>query len=309
MRFTPLTEVDQVELLGVWNDASEFDPLTLELLAEKLNDGTPSEPALGLALVENGSVAGWALGVTRESPDALRGHVKLLAVAPPYQGRGYGSKLLAQIEIRLQAAGARVLRIGESAPNYLTPGVDMRYTRCLSMLERTGYAKIGETYNLTASLIGGDFSTSADEQRLAAEGTTVRRAAENDRPALARLLAAHWPAWQQEVALALQQTPPAVHLAIDGRDAPLGFAAYDGNNLGTGWFGPMGTTPAAEGRGIGRTLLRRCLQDLQRQGLPRAIIPWVGPVQFYAKHAGAEIDRVFFRYEKVLSDASPRSQP
>ena len=45
------------------------------------------------------------------------------------------------------------------------------------------------------------------------------------------------------------------------------FAAYDGNNIGTGWFGPMGTDRVLRGKGVGSILLYLCLADMKKKGL------------------------------------------
>ncbi len=62
----------------------------------------------------------------------------------------------------------------------------------------------------------------------------------------------------------------------------------------------MGTIPAAEGQGLGRILLWRCLRDQKAQGHPTAIIPWVGPIDFYTRYASAQITRIFDRYAKHI---------
>ena len=84
--------------------------------------------------------------------------------------------------------------------------------------------------------------------------------------------------------------------AKDG--AILGFAAYGSSR--PSWFGPMGTTAAARGRGIGSVLLRRCLADQRANGYDTAQIGWVGPMPFYSTAVGARVERVFFLYRKQL---------
>ncbi len=91
-----------------------------------------------------------------------------------------------------------------------------------------------------------------------------------------------------------------VYLAL-AEERVLAFSAYDANNRGTGWFGPMGTEPAARSQGIGQVLLFHCLADMAAQGHHHATIPWVDPVDFYRRCAGAAVSRIFHRYEKVLS--------
>lgn len=297
----PLGAVGRDRLLTAWNAAAACDPLTPALLAEKL-DAEPAEAAGGgFAAVSDEAVAGWAFGVLRRSPAGPRGVVKLLAVAPAFRRRGIGAALLKAVESRLVQAGAATIRFGESAPNYLLPGVDERCAPLLRLLEGRGYARIGTTVNMAVDLEAEAFATEADEARLTTAGIAVRRVSAADVASLEALVGDRWPSWAAEVATALSARPPAVHVACSPDGAVVGFATYDGNNVGTGWFGPMGTAPGWEGRGIGRVLLRRCLQDLRRQGLDRAVIPWVGPVAFYEKHAGATVSRTFIRFEKALA--------
>jgi GNAT superfamily N-acetyltransferase len=111
----------------------------------------------------------------------------------------------------------------------------------------------------------------------------------------------------KEVQQAFCNQPISVHIAFrEGtphNGHVVGFAAYDANNRGTGWFGPMGTEPEYRGQGLGRVLLLRCLGDLHAQGRSWSTIPWVGPVGFYQQHAAAELDRTFVRLEKQVPAA------
>lgn len=303
----PLGRVSRDRLLATWNAAAAFDPLTPGLLAEKLDAEPPEAAAGGVVAIVADAVAGWGFGVLREGPTGPRGVVKLLAVAPEFRRRGIGAALLEAVESRLVAANAAVIRFGESAPNYLVPGVDERCEPLVGLLDGRGYARIGTTVNLSVDLAADGFATEAEEAGLAAAGILVRRAVAADAASLSGLMAARWPSWAAEVNAALSRRPPAVHVACTPDGAVIGFAAYDGNNVGTGWFGPMGTAPDWEGRGIGRVLLRRSLRDLRGQGLGRVVIPWVGPVAFYERHAGATVSRTFVRFEKPVSPARTSS--
>ncbi len=135
--------------------------------------------------------------------------------------------------------------------------------------------------------------------RVAEHGFEARRAGAGDREALSALVGRYWPAWLDELRRALGNAPPTVYLASRGGEV-LAFAAWDANNRGTGWFGPMGTAPAARRQGIGQLLLFHCLEDIRARGQRYATIPWVDPVEFYRRCAGAAVERVFHRYEKVL---------
>ena len=293
-----LREGDGRAALALWNRAAPYDPLTPGLWREKVWE----EPSPGPRLVAeaSGEVVGVAVGALWGPPNGSRGTVKLLAVAPEARRRGIGGRLLGAVEGGLREAGAETCRIAECSPNYLVPGVDLRYTPGWLFVQKHGYAHVGEAVNMHVDLAAEAWETAAGEARLAGAGVEVRRARADDLGAVMAFLDAHWPAWKPEIASAFAQRPVSLHLAWRGGDL-LGFSAYDANNRGTGWFGPMGTAPEARGLGIGGVLCRRCLRDLRAQGREAATIPWVAPVGFYAHHAGAHVSRVFHRFEKRLA--------
>ena len=299
MRLRGLRRDDAAPLLAMWNATARFDPLTPELLEEKTWNDPGFDPGLALVCEDEGHVAGFAMGVLRAAEGSPRGVVKLAAVGVDHRRRGIGARLLGELEQALGERGAATARVCESAPNYLTPGVDSRYSAAPYFFEKLGYRRIGEACNMSVDLSAPVYDLPGAEARVAAHGLSVRRAGPGDRASLAALLLAHWPSWQAEVNRALGNEPPTVFLCQrDGET--LAFAAWDANNRGTGWFGPMGTAPEARRRGLGQLLLYRCLEDIRERGLDYATIPWVDPVEFYRRCAGAAVERVFHRYEKVL---------
>ncbi|MEM6647469.1 MAG: GNAT family N-acetyltransferase [Bacteroidota bacterium] len=303
--FRPFEQADEDMLFGLWKYAYVHEPSRLSLFREKVWGDPEYDPELTLLAEtgdgpENQFPIAFAMAVVRETADYRRGHIKLLAVEETMRRNKLGDHMLYLLEQRLIERGVEEIRVAEAAPNYLTPGLDVRYTPGMLMLEAAGYERIGETYNLGVTL-GPYLPTDRKEARLAKRhGIASRRARAYDKALMAGFLAEHWPAWKAEVEVAFQRKPIALHVAVRGTEM-LGFAAYDTNNIGTGWFGPMGTAPGAQGIGIGAVLLKRCLRDLQAQGLKRAVIPWVGPVRFYANRVGATIDRVFYRYAKTIA--------
>lgn len=293
MTLRALEDADLDAARALWNRSAPLDALSPALFQEKL-----SASRSWLAL-EDGAPVGLAVGAQWPIPGETRGSVRLLAVAPEARRRSVGTALLERVAADLEDVGATVLRVGECAPNYLTPGVDVRYDAAPAFLEAAGFAPVGESVNLGVDLEAEDWSTLGDERRLIEAGVAVRRAAPGDRTALGRLLDENWPAWHPEVAVAGAGAPPSIHVAVRDGDV-LGFAAHSANNAELGWFGPMGTSPAARGLGIGAVLLRRCLADLRVRGLEAATIAWAAALPFYERACGATVTRRFGRWERAV---------
>jgi len=299
MNLRPLQESDLEAALALWNRSAQFDQMTPELLDEKISEDPDYDPAMVLLAEQERRPVGLIMGVRRQPLKEGLGFIKLLAVDPSVRRRGVGKAMLHAIEQNLRAAGVQTIRVFDSNPNYLVPGIDPRYTETLAFFERQGYERFGDTANMEVDLTARSFETKTEEERLRAAGFEIRRALMADWDDVMALLARHWPAWIPEVERALSNYPISLHLALHEKKVAA-FSAHDGNNQNTGWFGPMGTDPAYRGRNLGGVLLLRCLADIKAQGHRRAIIPWVGPYAFYLHYANAHITRVFWRYRKKL---------
>jgi predicted N-acetyltransferase YhbS len=226
------------------------------------------------------------------------GHVDLLAVHPQERRRGIGRSLLARIEGALSARGAGEIVLAGNAPYYAWPGVDVRYTPAVCAAMALGYEQDQTAWNMTADLSALP-PTADDEKRLAGAGITVRMAGPDDVAPLAEFATTHFgTGWAGEIAHSVGRERAGCHVAVDAAGNLLGFAAYGSSR--PSMFGPMGTSPAARGTGIGSVLLRRCLADQRDHGFAQAQIGWVGPVPFYSGAVGARIERVFFLYRKQL---------
>ncbi|MBI4601389.1 MAG: GNAT family N-acetyltransferase [Planctomycetes bacterium] len=237
-----------------------------------------------LAAEEGCRLAGVACGVLRGGPGGT-GHLKLLVVEPSRRRRGTGSLLHDELVRRLAGRGAARVATDGAAPVYLLPGLPERAAGGRRFLERRGYRAVEERASLTADLRGLDLETGPLEARLG-PGFAVRRAAPADRDLLDREVAGLFSSdWAFEAVASLRRARPGVHLALhEGRLAGFAAAGVWARNA----FGPMGTAPAFEGRGIGEILLKRCLRDLRDAGQRTATIAWIGPEEFYRRKAGAE---------------------
>jgi mycothiol synthase len=302
MNLRPLTPADRTDAVALWNRAATFDPISPQLFDEKVWEDPDYRAELAIAAVNGAEFTGFVHGVVRPTDAGPRGVVKLIAIDPSQQRRGLGTKLVAVLEQRLEALGARELRVGESPPNYLVPGVDLRYAGTLAFFTARGYEPWAEALNMEADLAA--WATSRTPQAAETPAPyTIRRATPDDAIAVRELIDNQWPLWWGEVSRALANEPVTLFIA-QAADRTIGFAAHDGNNRGTGWFGPMGTDPAWQGQGIGVRLLEAALADMHEQGVAVATIPWVAPVDFYARHAGAVVSRRFQRFRKSLNSAT-----
>ncbi len=211
-----------------------------------------------------------------------------------------GKTLLDPLEQGLRARGAKAVQIFDSAPNYLMPGIDPRYTEMLVFFERQGYSRYDDTSNMDAPLKGVNFDTSDRESKLREQGIEIRRATPEDQDKVRTFVHEKFIQWVPEVDATFENRPASLHIDLVD-DRVVAFSAYDANNRGTGWFGPMGTDPSLRGKGVGAVLYLRCLRDLQSQGHEKAIIPWVGPIAFYFRTSRAVVSRVFWQYRKDLA--------
>ena len=230
--------------------------------------------------------------------------LRLLAVEPELWGRGVGTALLEEALRLVRSRGDARLRLMDQPGNYLAPGVDERDEHTLGWFARRGFLRLGVQENLAVLLRGNPLVTAGRaaelSRRVAQGGYQVGRATPEDRPALLDFVErAFGRAWAFEVSRALENDPPAVHVARTG-GAIVAFAVHDGNNRGLGWFGPAGTHEAHRERGLGQALLVPCLIDVAAAGRFEATIAWIGPRRYYERTVGVAGARRFAAMEMLL---------
>lgn len=284
----------------LWNQNVDYDPITPALLEEKTFGDSDFNPDLTLMAEYNGQIIGFMQGLHRITVKKEHvGWIKLFFTVKNYRRQGIASMLLDIIENQLKSAGVNKIKIIDSNPNYLQPGLDPFYTEAVAFVERRGYCKYNDTSNLIVDL-NQNFTTHDDEKILANENIEIRRARHGDKSSVFEFIDSEFPAWHDEISNTFKHDPVTLHLAFY-HDQLRAFSGHNGNNFNTGWFGPMGTDPVFRGKGVGGILLKRCLQDMKDQGFKKSIIPWVGPIPFYMHYCNARVHRVFWRYEKIFS--------
>ena len=190
--------------------------------------------------------------------------LRLLAVDRNARRQGIGTALLRDAEQR----GATVIAVEPG--NYFTPGVVATDQATVGFLTSRGYSPGSETHNLHVAL--DNLTTRPPDN--------IKRASHNETaPLLSFIQREFGPIWRFEASRG-----NLLYLEHEGEIA--GFAAWDANNKGLGWFGPTGVAKTLRGRGHGRQLLLATL-DAMSARYDRAIIPWTDALDFYRKSCGA----------------------
>ena len=296
----PLFPEDLAEALPLVADAVPALRLTREDLERNLFEPAELGGSVQVAAVEDGVLAGVGCAALRRSARApgLVGHIKLVAVRPDRRRRGWGGRILAELESWLEGRGAaRVLTDG-AAPVYLQPGVPEKAREALGFFARRGYRAVETRRSLVARIDAKGGALSRPAPPAPGDDVVIERARPDDREAIAASIAAGFPEeWAAEAALALGIEGASLHVARRGSElAGFAVAGLWARNA----FGPMGTLPAFRGRGLGAALLERCLDDLRSRGEDRAVISWIGPEAFYRKLVAVEEALRFALLEKAL---------
>jgi len=339
MKIRLYQDSDFEQILNLLNDNCAYDTLTAALLEEKLPGDPHFDRETTFVAEDRGRPAGFMQGVQRELPDGHTGFIKLMAVDKHQRRRGIARAMYEKLESIFRERQVDTVRIYDMPFNYWMPGIDPRYTAALCFAWRMGFERFKDTTNMRVELQEREWIFKAkgkrpkakdilteymgkgergkgkeragnvyargpvyeeDLRRLEKEnGIVIRRAGEDDKEKLWEFIGEQFALWRREVEPAFRWKPVPVHIALH-EERVIAFSAYDTNNFGTGWFGPMGTDPDWRGLGIGAILLKFCLQDLKEQGQRTAIIPWVAPIAFYSHYCGAVVERVFWRFKKNL---------
>ena len=271
--------------IGVWG-ADRADDL-VGLFAEAFPAETLSfEEVVACCWDDLGAVLGFDDGECAVSVVARgeHGFVKALAVSPLARGERRGRALLDAGEEWLFDNGCTSIVPGPSAPFYLWPGVDVRWTRALCLFESAGYVPVGANLNM---------SCPSTFRARPPDGVEVRRVLHaGDVDATLEFCSTHWPEWVAETRRGIDHGAAFAAVDVGRSDGDvIGFACHSVNR--TGWLGPMATDPVRQRGGVGSSLLSAICADVAELGRADVEIAWVGPVRFYARAAGAAVSRTF----------------
>lgn len=306
LNITSLERNDIPELCSLCNLALPHDTLSPEDLSHGIFNDPHPDPSHTLVARAGGEMVGALNGAGRpqaDRPDV--GLVKLFAVQPACHRQGVATALFDRFEQLCGEGGVETIQVGCAGPLYFFAGVDPRYSEAVLFLMQRGYEKQGDSFYLSVDLRQPLPRYDGLIDELAQSGITFHRPDhEQEEEVTEWVRSAFGDGWAYETMLGFRNELVSVWIArADG--APCGFAAS--NATARDYFGPTGVAPDFRRCGIGRVLVVKCLEDMQRDGRAIAWIPTgLGRLRYYHLAGGARVGRVFWPFAKALQASEAR---
>jgi len=315
-----LTPAEAATVPALW--ASAWGQVTLYPLEERVwreRLALHHQPDLLIGAFEADELVGVAYGrlpTAAWQPQDV-GWVTLLAVAATRQGRGIGTRLLAELLARLRAAGATRFKLGSDA-NHLLPGPPQESSAALWLLAR----RAGARFTAAEHDLHIDLRRPLPPAPLA-PGWRVRS---DDPDGAMRFVARTFPGrWTHELEAYIAAGSTVLTIAreadtaagdsaeaygfcavFQGEEAFLGPSLYwrsaltsDVGPVRVAGMGPLGVSGEVRGAGLGLAIVRAGAQWLQERGATDLLINWTTLTTFYGK-LGARVWRTYQRTEGEL---------
>jgi predicted N-acetyltransferase YhbS len=305
-QIAPFQPADAPAVIDLWNrTVDESFPLRSRLLGQQTQGDPNFQPGDAAVARAGGEAVGFALTKTfrQHFPTgdhyAGSGAISVLLVRPDWRNRGLGSALLRWGEDRLQAGGARRIRLGAGL-EHTFPGVPATAPEAKAFFERRGYAFCYQTHDLIQDLRAYTRparATAALEQ--VGPDVIFGPCRPGEEGPLLDFLGETFPGgWWYWTAKRLRAGDQAGLYLMRQAGRVTGFAhlytsaarvigppIFWSRRLGPryGGLGPIGIAAPVRGRGLGLGLLCRALEHLRDQGVRHTVVDWTTLVDFYAQ--------------------------
>ncbi len=301
---------DEAGLIELWNSCLTSDTITAGCFRTRVLLDSNFSPAGLLIAEKNGQLVGFILSIIRQVPlygqglEPEKGWITAFGVHPDHQLQGIGSELFNRCISRLKEMGRKEIYISPYTPNYFIPGVDITaYAPAVRFLQASGWQIISTPIAMQAHFLHPPaFSeTTILEQQLSEAGISVHPILSSDLAELMPFLSEHfgwdWFRFAQEYLLELfgKGADDICFLVARCQRKIIGYCQQRRER-----FGPFGVLPDFRGKGVGRLLLSRCLQEMYARGFHCAWFLWTGKhnIRIYSQ-AGFQPAREFavMKYE------------
>ncbi len=299
------------EILELWNQCLPYDLINRERFETLITGDDNFRPELCRTALYEGTVAGFIWAVRRRVPyltrglEESRGWINYVVVRPDFRRIGVGTRLVRETEKRMAEHGVREITLCAYSPNYLTPGIDIRYESGIRFFEKLGYIYKDDAVSMQRSLWDYYLSDAAKKkiQSLKEEGIRIIPYEEKYKDGLFEFLGREFGAgWLRNAMLAVEkrEAEETVLICVDGQERILGFCMrkIDGNDAR---FGPIGVDESLRSKGLGGVLLDMMMEDMKKRAIYYLFFLWTGGAgqRFYERH-GIHPYRSYRLYRKEI---------
>ncbi|RKY52943.1 MAG: hypothetical protein DRP92_04555 [Candidatus Neomarinimicrobiota bacterium] len=206
LQIKPIQEGDLPQLAKLFNNEYQHDQIDEEILYEKIFLELSFPAELNVKVTEGGRIIGFSSGLVREIQEKKTDWTKLFVMKDFRNLTERTMEFFRYMEDLLIKNNAGSIRIFDSFPNYLTPGVDPRHQ------------KRRNNVNLTASLETQDFNTRDEEKKLLEKhGIRIKRIIDKEEPkTLFQFMEESFSLWIYEAKNSSRLDPIAIHIAKKG---------------------------------------------------------------------------------------------
>lgn len=299
------------QLIELWNETLIHDLINEHTFLQRIAYDPNFDASLSKLAIDNEKVVGYCHGVKRKEsyytkglePD--RGWINFIFVDKNYRRKGIGTHLYEQVKDELLLQGATSITLCAYSPNYLNPGIDVRYKEGLQFFEAMGYS-ISENNSVSMQRSLWDFELTSDfydkVDSLSKDSIVIRNYKVQDFNRVIDFLNKEFEhGWVRNFIIASQseRAERTIVICLNENQEVLGFCMrqIDGN---PNRFGPIGVGSKIRSKGLGGVLIDTMFYEMKKEGLLYTNFLWTSgdAIRFYERH-GMSIYREYKTAKKV----------
>lgn len=302
------------QLVALWNETMLFDPISRNGFLSKVIYDPNFDPTLSMLAYDRDAdkVIGFCHGIKRKESyftkglEETRGWVNFIFVSKSHRRMGVATNLYRLVESKLVEAGVKEITLSAYSPNYMHPGIDIRYIEAQPFFRDMGYVlSEGNSVSMDRTLHDFHWTEAMDNtiKELTQKGISIQNYREENYSALMTFLSSEFDGgWVRNALNALSKgnAEEVILVCFDDSEQIIGFCmrAIDGDPTR---FGPIGVMASKRSLGLGGILFDSMMLSMKKEGLMHAHFLWTSgnAIRFYESH-GMKIYREYKTSRKVL---------